>query len=50
LPTIAFQHGGDGDSGAWGGGVAMKLDDNNAKEKKKKGGNYAMKRKPVGKG
>jgi hypothetical protein len=50
LPTIAFQHGGDGDIGACRGGVAMKLDDNNAKENKKKGGNYAMKRKPIGKG
>ncbi len=28
----------------------MKLDNSSAKRKKKKGGNYAMKRKPIGKG
>jgi hypothetical protein len=28
----------------------MKLDDSNAKGKKKKGGNYAVERKPIGKG
>jgi hypothetical protein len=38
IANYCFPACGDGDSGAWGGGMAVKLDDNNAKEKRKRKG------------